>query len=231
MPTQSNPITYKQIAIMFDHSLLQPILTDSEIKIGCEMANEYSVATVCVKPYAVKMAKQILKNSTVKVSTVIGFPHGGHLTSIKCKEIDEAVNEGAEEFDAVVNIGKVLSEDWGYVKDEIDQLVERAHHYHKIIKIIFENCFLKDSHKEKLCNICGTARADFVKTSTGYGETGATDHDLELMRRFSPSWVQVKAAGGVRDFDRVLAVRQLGVSRIGSTSTKSILDTCKKRLG
>jgi deoxyribose-phosphate aldolase len=130
----------------------------------------------------------------------------------------------------VVNIGKVLSGDWAYVSADIAAVVEAAHEKRAIVKVIFENCFLKDEHKERLCKICGDLRADFVKTSTGYGEGGATDDDLKLMRRCSPPHVQVKAAGGVRTFERLLAVRSLGVTRVGATATAAILDECKKRL-
>src|SRR5262249_55112399 len=137
---------------------------------------------------------------------------------------------GARELDMVVNIGKVLSKDWRYVADDVRAVVEAAHQRGALVKVIFENCFLADEHKEQLCRICGEVGADFVKTSTGVGATGATDEDLKLMRRCSPPEVQVKAAGGVRTFDRLLAVRALGVTRVGATATKAILDECKARL-
>jgi deoxyribose-phosphate aldolase len=146
-------------------------------------------------------------------------------------ESERAMDDGATELDMVVNIGKVLSKDWPDVADDIRGVVKLAHQGGAIVKVIFENCYLKDEHKEQLCRICGEVGADFVKTSTGYGDTGATDADLRLMRRCSPAHVQVKAAGGVRNFDRVLAVREIGVTRIGATATKQILDECKVRLG
>jgi deoxyribose-phosphate aldolase len=222
--------TIADLAKMFDHALLQPTLTDAEMKKGCELARELNVASVCIKPYAVTLAAQILKGSTVAVSTVIGFPHGGHLTQIKRSEAEVALEQGAVELDMVCNIGKVLSGDWDYVREDIQSVIEPAHARKAKVKVIFENCFLQDEHKEMLCRICGDLNADWVKTSTGYGDTGATDHDLELMRRCSPSHVQVKAAGGVRTFERVLAVRALGVTRIGSTSTKAILEECRAKL-
>src|SRR5207247_3969868 len=168
---------------------------------GCRLAREYNVASVCIKPYAVPRAKEILAGSTVAVGTTIGFPHGGHVTSVKVAESILAMKDGAVELDMVVNIGKVLSKDWRYVTEDIRAVVEAAHAQKALVKVIFENCFLQDEHKEKLCNICGEARADFVKTSTGYGSTGATDDDLQLMRRCAPPSVQVKAAGGVRTFE------------------------------
>jgi len=218
------------LAKMFDHSLLQPTLTDADLERGFEVAREYQVASVCVKPYGVPRATSALKGSGVLVGTVIGFPHGGHTTRVKRAEAETAMADGAAELDMVVNIGKVLSKDYAYIRDDIAAVVEAAHRQATKVKVIFENCFLQDEHKIELCRICGELRADWVKTSTGYGDSGATDHDLALMRKHSPAHVQVKAAGGVRTYDRVLAVRALGVTRIGATATKAILDECRQRL-
>lgn len=223
--------SYRDIAKMIDHSLLQPVLTDADLEKGCQLAREYGVASVCIKPYAVKLAANLLAGSGVAVGTVIGFPHGSHLTKIKVAEAEAAMDDGAVELDMVVNIGKVLSKDWGYVADDIRAVVEAAHRRKAIVKVIFENCFLESEHKEQLCRICGEVKADFVKTSTGYGDSGATDEDLTLMRRCSPPHVQVKAAGGVRNFDRLVAVRKIGVTRVGATASKAILDDCKQKLG
>ena len=222
--------TYAQIAKMIDHSLLQQQLTDAELDAGCKVAREFNVASVCIKPYAVARARDLLAGSTVAVGTTIGFPHGGHVTSIKVAESLLALKDGATELDMVVNIGKVLTKDWRYVSDDIRAVVEAAHPKKALVKVIFENCFLQDEHKEILCKICGEVGADFVKTSTGYGSTGAIDDDLKLMRRCSPSRVQVKAAGGVRKFERLLIVRAIGVTRVGATATKAILDECKAYL-
>lgn len=223
--------TCAQIAKMIDHSLLQQTLTDEELDRGCRQAREYDVASVCIKPYAVRRAADILASSTVAVGTTIGFPHGGHVTAIKVAEAAQAMKDGATELDMVVNIGKVLSTDWRFVADDIRAVVDAAHAGKALVKVIFENCFLADEHKEQLCRICGECGADFVKTSTGYGNTGATDDDLRLMRRCSPPHVQVKAAGGVRSFERLLAVRALGVTRVGATATRAILDECRTFLG
>src|SRR5690348_5551196 len=219
--------TYDAIARMLDHSLLQQTLTDAELDEGCRLAREYDVASVCIKPYAVRRAAEVLAGSTVAVGTTVGFPHGGHVTAIKVAEAERAMDDGARELDMVVNIGKVLSKDWRYVAGDIRAVVEAAHRRGALVKVIFENCFLADEHKEALCRVCGEVGADFVKTSTGYGDAGATDHDLRLMRRCSPPGVQVKAAGGVRTFERLLAVRALGVTRVGATATKAILDECR----
>ena len=223
--------TYTDVAKMIDHSLLQQVMTDADLEEGCRVAREYDVATVCIKPYGVRLAGSILAGSTVGVCTVIGFPHGGHLTPVKVFESEKAMDDGAIELDMVVNIGKVLSKDWRYVGDDIAAVVDAAHRRKARVKVIFENCFLQNEHKEELCRICGEVRADWVKTSTGYGATGATMEDLALMRRCSPPHVQVKAAGGVRTFDQLLAVRALGVSRVGATASKVILDECRQRLG
>jgi deoxyribose-phosphate aldolase len=222
--------TLAELAKMFDHSLLQPTLTDTDLDRGFEVAREYKVASVCVKPYGVARAAAALRGSGVFVGTVIGFPHGGHLTKVKRDEAEAAMADGAVELDMVVNIGKVLSKEYSYVRDDIAAVVEAAHRRAAKVKVIFENCFLQDEHKIELCRICGELRADWVKTSTGYGDSGATDHDLALMRKHSPAHVQVKAAGGVRTYDRVLAVRALGVTRIGATATKAILDECRQRM-
>lgn len=220
-----------ELAAMFDHSLLQPQLTDAEMDRGLAVAVEYNVASVCIKPYALKRAAKLLAGTSIATSTVIGFPHGGHLTRVKLFESELAIADGATELDMVVNIGKVLSGEWNFVADDIRTVVELAHRDGAKVKVIFENAYLKDEHKRELCRICGEVRADWVKTSTGYAETGATIEDLKLMRECSPPWVQVKAAGGVRSFERLLEVRALGVTRVGATATKAILEEAKAKLG
>jgi deoxyribose-phosphate aldolase len=173
----------------------------------------------------------ILAGNPVKPSTTIGFPHGGHTTAVKQAEAERALADGCEELDMVVNISKVLSGDWDYVRRDIGPVVDAAHGLGRKVKVIFENCYLKDSQKVRLCEICGEMNADWVKTSTGYGAGGATIEDLRLMREHAPAHVQVKAAGGIRDLDKLLQVRQLGVSRVGASRTREILDDCRHRLG
>ncbi|MFQ6133193.1 MAG: deoxyribose-phosphate aldolase [Armatimonadota bacterium] len=223
--------TYEQIAKMIDHSLLNPVLTDRQLEGGCELGLQYDVASVCIMPYYLRRCAEMLAGSTVKASTTIGFPHGGHTTAIKLAEAKRALDDGGEELDMVVNISKVLSGDWDYVRKDIEAVVHAAHEASQKVKVIFENCYLNDEQKVRLCQICGELGADWVKTSTGYGTGGATHEDLELMRRHSPEHVQVKAAGGVRDLDALLAVRALGVTRVGASATVAILDECKRRLG
>jgi deoxyribose-phosphate aldolase len=222
--------TYDDIAGMIDHSLLQPTLTAEELESGCRLALDYRVASVCILPYALKRAAEMLGGSTVQPSTTVGFPHGGHATRTKVAEAEKALDDGGTELDMVVNISKVLSGDWDYVRSDIQAVLEPTHGRRMKLKVIFENCYLEDAHKIKLCEICGELGVDWVKTSTGYGTGGATDEDLILMRKHSPAHVQVKAAGGVRTLDQLLRVRELGCSRSGASRTKDILDELKTRL-
>jgi len=222
---------YSDIAKMIDHSLLKPTLTWDQLEAGCRLAVDYDVASVCILPYALRRCAELLKGSTVKASTTIGFPHGGHTTAVKLAEAERALADGGQELDMVVNISKVLSGDWRHVRADIQAVVDAAHAAGQKAKVIFENCYLQDQHKIKLCEICGELRADWVKTSTGYGTGGATLDDLRLMREHAPPHVQVKAAGGVRTLDSLLEVRALGVTRVGASRTVDILDECRRRLG
>jgi len=222
--------TYEDIAKMLDHSLLTPTLTVDELEAGCQIALDYNVASVCIMPYYLKRCAEILNGSTVMASTTIGFPHGGHTTAIKRAEAEQALADGCQELDMVVNISKVRSDDWDYVREDIKSVIDPAHRSSQKVKVIFENCFLDDDQKKKLCEICTELNADWVKTSTGYGSGGATMDDLKLMVANTPDHIQVKAAGGVRDLDSALEVRALGVTRIGASRTKDILDDCKRRL-
>jgi len=223
--------TYQDIAKMIDHSLLNPTLTASQLEQGCRLALDYDCASVCIMPYALARCTEILQGSTVKASTTIGFPHGGHSTVTKVAEALRALDDGGQELDMVVNISKVLSEDWDYVRQDIQAVIDATHVRGQKVKVIFENCYLQDQHKIRLCEICGELGADWVKTSTGYGTGGATIEDLKLMRQHSPAHVQVKAAGGVRTLDKLLEVRALGVTRVGASRTADILDECRRRLG
>ena len=222
--------TYQDISKMIDHSLLNPTLTVPDLEAGCQLAIEYDVASVCILPYYQQRCVEILLGSGVKASTTIGFPHGGHTTDVKLAEAQQALAEGCHELDMVVNISQVLSGNWDYVRQEIKGVVDLAHQAGQKVKVIFENAYLKDEHKIRLCEICGDVHADWVKTSTGYAPSGATMDDLKLMRKHSPPHVQVKAAGGIRDLDTLLAVREIGVSRCGASRTKEMLDEAKRRL-
>jgi deoxyribose-phosphate aldolase len=234
-----NTTSLKELSKMIDHSLLHPTMTDRAIASGCELARAYDVATACVKPYAILLAKSILDGSDVRVCAVVAFPHGNSSTTIKVREADEAVAAGALEIDMVLNIGKALGEDWQYVSDEIKAVNLAVTRAGAILKVIFENDYLEDAHIIRLCKICSDLAVAYVKTSTGYGfvkqpngfyaYAGATDHALRLMRAHSAPGVQVKAAGGVRTLDDLFRVRGLGVTRIGATATREILEDAKKR--
>ena len=223
--------TYEDIAKMIDHSLLKPTMTVAEMEEGIAIALTYDVGSVCILPYHLKRCAELLAGSDVRASTTIGFPHGANTTAVKVAEATRALADGGEELDMVVNISKVLSGDWDYVRADLQAVIDVTHEAGQKVKVIFENCYLDDAQKIKLCEICGELNADWVKTSTGYGSGGATMEDLKLMRAHAPAHVQVKAAGGVRDLDKQLAVRALGVTRIGCTRTAEMLDECRRRLG
>jgi len=227
--------TYDELAGMIDHSLLHPTMTDRELEDGCALAAKYRVASVCIKPYAVARAAQLLAGMGVAVGAVVGFPHGSSTTEVKKFETEVACRDGATEIDVVINVGKALSGDWDYVQKDIAEVVETAHRNGAILKVIFENDFLpNDETKIQLCQVCEQAGADYVKTSTGYGFVkgadgkysykGATESDLKLMRANCSPRVKVKAAGGVRDLDGLIRCRDLGAARLGASATAAILN-------
>jgi deoxyribose-phosphate aldolase len=222
------PHAYREIAKMIDHSMLTPSLTDRELERGCELAVRYDVASVCLMPYYLPRCVAVLRGSDVKASTTIGFPHGGHKTVVKLFEAERAMEDGAEELDVVVNVSKVVSGDFAYVSAELAELTRLCHAHGRKIKVIFENSYLERDAKIALCRIAGEINADWVKTSTGYASTGATLDDLELMRAHTPPAVQLKASGGIRTLDVVLAARARGVSRVGTSRTADILDEVRR---
>lgn len=239
--------TYEQLAKMIDHSLLHPTMTDRDLEEGCALAAKYGVASVCIKPYAVKRAAELLKGSGVLVGAVIGFPHGNSTTESKRYETELACRDGAAEIDMVINIGKALSGDWDYVERDIKAVCDEAHRHQAKVKVIFENDYLtqggaglsSDDFKARLCSLSERAGADWVKTSSGYGFVkqpdgsynykGATESDLKLMRAHVSEKVQVKAAGGVRDLDGLIKVRDLGGSRCGATATAAMMEEYRRR--
>ncbi len=228
---ESASLTHLDLSKMIDHSLLNPTITEEALERGIQLALAYDTGSVCILPYALQRSASLLKGSTVKASTTIGFPHGGHTTIIKLAEAEQALRDGGEELDMVVNISKVLSGDWVYVEQDIRAVVDITHQAGQKVKVIFENCYLNTERKIRLCQICTSLGADWVKTSTGYGTSGSTDEDLKLMRENSAPHIQVKAAGGIRDLDALLRVRALGVSRVGATATAVIMDEFRRRAG
>ena len=232
----------KVLAKMIDHSILHPTMTDDDLRRECEVAKKYDVASVCVKPYAVKQAVELLTGSDVMVGCVIGFPAGNSAIEVKVFETETACNDGAVEIDMVINIGKALGGDWDYVEKEIAAVTNACHKNGAIVKVIFETDFVtKESDIVKLCQICTKVGADYVKTSTGYGFVkqasgdynyqGATIPVLELMKKSIGPKVKLKAAGGVRNLDQLLVVQAAGCSRCGATATEAIIEEAKKRFG
>lgn len=231
-----------ELAKMIDHSILHPTMTDADLKRECEVARKYNVASVCVKPYAVNQAAELLKGSDVLVGCVIGFPAGNSAVRVKVFEAEQAINDGAVEIDMVINIGKALGGDWEYIENEIKSVTDACHKGNAIVKVIFETDFVtKEGDIIKLCEICTKVGADYVKTSSGFGFVkqpdgnynyqGATIPNLKLMRQHSGPEVKVKAAGGVRTLDDLIKVKDAGATRCGATATAAMLDDAIARFG
>jgi deoxyribose-phosphate aldolase len=231
MTLNSQTITLEQFAKTIDHSLLQPQLTEAEVIAGCELAARYHTASVCVKPCHVKLAKRLLAESDVLVSTVVGFPHGSSTTETKTAEARQALEEGAVELDVVINYGELRSGHLDYVRDEVKAICDLAHSRDAKVKVIFENAYLTDEQKVAACKLCDEAGADWVKTSTGFAPTGATVADIKLMRANVSDRVQVKAAHGVRTLAAALEMIDAGVTRIGATATATMCDDFRKLRG
>ncbi|MCR5567074.1 MAG: deoxyribose-phosphate aldolase [Clostridiales bacterium] len=222
-------LTPNDVAAMLDHSTLQPWLTEDDIRRGCEVALKYRTASVCARPCDVPILAEMLKGSPVKVCTVIGFPHGAHQTAVKVAEAKQALAEGCEELDMVINIGKLKHGDADYVENEIRQLAETAHAAGAILKVILETCYLTKEEKILACKLSEKAGVDFVKTSTGYGSAGCTIEDLKLMRENVSDKIRIKGSGGIRDLDTVLSARAVGASRCGVSATEKIMAEAEKR--
>ena len=222
-------LTERDIAKTIDHSLLRPELDDAYVDDGCRLAARYDVASVCVRPADVRRARAILEGTDVAVGTTIGFPHGNHATEVKVFEAQRALADGATELDMVIQIGALKSGRDADVEADIRAVVEVGHAAGALVKVIFENAYLTDDEKIRACHLTESAGADFVKTSTGFAPTGATHDDLRLMRANTSPHIQVKAAGGVRTLDALLAVMDLGVTRIGATATESIIEEFRAR--
>ena len=222
-------ITLHEIAKMLDHSTLQPFLTPEDIRKGCDIALEYGTATVCARPYDMPLVVKRLRGSDVLPCTVIGFPHGAHHTSVKVFEAERALDDGCRELDMVLNIGEMLAGNEHYVRDEIAKLAHAAHARNALLKVILETCYLSDAQKRLACRLSEEAGADFVKTSTGYGTHGAAIADVRLMRESVSPAVRVKASGGIRTLDMVLACRQAGASRCGVSATQKIMEEARAR--
>lgn len=224
-------MNYADVSRMIDHALLTPTMTTRDLEAGIDLAIRYEVASVCLLPYYVKRCADRLIGTGIMPSTTIGFPHGGQSAAVKQAEALQAIEDGCQELDVVVNLSRVLSGEWEAVESELRGIIEPAHQAGRKVKVIFENCYLQAEDKRRLCQICGDLNADWVKTSTGFGTHGATLEDVILMREASPAHVQVKAAGGVRTLDELLAMKQAGATRIGTSKTVALLNEWRTRLG
>lgn len=225
----SGKVTVQDIANTMDHSLLQPQMNKDDIVEGCELAKKYNCISVCVRPCDIELSAELLKDTDVIITTVIGFPHGTATTQSKVFEAEDAIARGADELDMVINIGRVKSHDWDYVENDIRQVAEAAHRGGCQLKVILENAYLTEEEKIKACEICDKAGADFTKTSTGYAPSGSKMEDLKLMRAHTSPRMQVKAAGGIRTLDDCLQIMGCGACRIGTRSTAAVLAEAEER--
>jgi deoxyribose-phosphate aldolase len=225
-PVSIETLTYRDVAKCIDHSLLRPELTDEFIDENVALAVDYGVASITCRPVDVARVAAVLRgiDTDVVAGTVVGFPHGDVLTETKVFEAARALEDGAREVDMVINIGALKSGRDDDVLADISAVVRLSHDNGAIVKVIFENAYLTDDEKIRACHLTEAAGGDFVKTSTGFAASGATHEDLKLMRANTSAHVAVKAAGGVRTLDALMAVMDLGVTRIGATATKTILD-------
>jgi deoxyribose-phosphate aldolase len=211
----------EEIAKMIDHTLLKPEATEEQVKNICNEAIEYNFASVCVNPTQVALAASLLKESNVKVCTVIGFPLGANTSRVKAFETSEAIKEGAQEVDMVINVGKLKDKNYDYVREDIKAVVDAAAGK-ALTKVILETCLLTDDEKVIACKLAKEAGADFVKTSTGFSKGGATYEDIKLMRETVGSQMGVKASGGVRSYQDTVSMIEAGASRIGASASIAI---------
>lgn len=222
---------YTDLSKMIDHAILLPNLTRQQVEASIQIAIAYDVASICIMPHYLELCVERLQGTTVIPSSTVGFPHGAQRTSTKLAEATQLINAGCVELDMVCNISAALSGDWELVDEEIKAITQLVHHHDRKIKVIFENCYLNDHQKIRLCAICDEAGVDWVKTSTGFGSGGATIPDLELMLKHVNAPVQVKAAGGIKDLSSLVQVRKMGVTRVGASRTAELLGEARKSLG
>ena len=219
------------VARMIDHTMLKPEATPEEITKLCEEALKYNFASVCVNPCYVPLCSGLLKNSQVKVCSVIGFPLGSNATEIKRAEAELALKNGAQEIDMVINVGMLKQSEFQYVFDDINQVVLAAKKYNALCKVIIETALLSDEEKIKACLISKEAKADFVKTSTGFSKGGATAGDVALMKYVVGSTVGVKASGGIRTAEDAKLMIESGADRIGASASVKIVGGDQKVAG
>jgi deoxyribose-phosphate aldolase len=216
------------VAALIDHTILKPEATKTEVLKVCAEARKYNFASVCVNPYWVPLVAEQLKGTPVKVCTVVGFPLGANATETKKSETETAIRVGAEEIDMVINVGALRSGDYDAVKLDIAAVVEASHRNGAIVKVIIETALLDDNEKAIACTLAKMAAADFVKTSTGFAKTGATAHDVALMRSVVGPKMGVKASGGIRTLDDLQKMAAAGATRIGASASVKIVEAASK---
>ena len=222
-------ITPKELAGYFDHTQLKAYAVRADFEKLCRESREYAFRMVAINPAPVALCRELLSGSNVHVGAAIGFPLGQTTINDKTNETKQAIRNGADEIDYVVNLTELKEKNYGYVEREMASIVETCREAGVISKVIFENCYLTDQEKEVLCRIALEVRPDFIKTSTGFGSGGATAADIMLMKRMVGDAVKIKAAGGIRTLDTALEMIDMGVSRIGSTASVSIVEELKAR--
>lgn len=216
--------TRREIAAAIDHAVLKPEFTDADLQQHAAMCRANGVFSMCVRPCDVRSAATLLAGSTVKVSCVLSFPHGADTTDTKLFQAKQAIEDGVDEIDMVMNIGKFMSGDVDYVKSEVGAVVETAHEQGVLVKVILETGFLTPGQIAQACEICREAGADFVKTSTGFGPGSATHEAVAVMIKAAGDKMKVKASGGIRTWDDAVAFLEQGVERLGVGSTAAVLD-------
>ena len=216
--------TRKQVAQTIDHAVLKPYATEQDVVDACKMCNKLGVASICVRPCDVALAAKELKGSDVKVSVVVGFPHGSNRTETKAAESRLAIEDGAVEIDMVMNVGKFLNGDCEFVQKDIEAVVTEAKKTDCLVKVILETCYLSDEQIEKACKLCAAAGADFVKTSTGFGDGPATPQVIDIMIKTVGKTMGVKASGGIRSYETAAGYLKQGCKRLGVASTQAVLD-------
>ncbi|MEI6892533.1 MAG: deoxyribose-phosphate aldolase [Pontiella sp.] len=214
----------KSVAKLIDHAVLKPEQTETDLRENAALCREYCVASLCVRPSDIALASELLSNSDVLVSTVLSFPHGADTTATKIFQAQQAIADGAQEIDMVMNIGQFLSGKFDRVRDDIRAVSEIAHHHNVILKVIQESCFLTLEEVARACILTAEAGADFVKTSTGFGPSSATPEIIDVMVKTVGGDLGIKASGGIRSWDQAVSYLEQGVTRLGIGATKTVLE-------
>lgn len=223
-------LTPVSLAGYFDHTQLKAYATEADFKILCEESAAYQFKMVAINPAPVDMCKEFLKGTGVHVGAAVGFPLGQNTIEIKLQEAIKSIEDGADEIDYVINIGALKEKNYDYLSREMDSIVSICRRHQVVSKVIFENCYLTEEEKRAMCRIALEIRPDYIKTSTGFGTGGATFEDVQLMLDEVQGQIRVKAAGGIRDLKTALRLIDMGVSRIGSTASVSIVEELKRAM-